>query len=44
VAAAFGGVLPEKWSIAIRNYTNLTLDATEGNHKKIYQGVYASVA
>ncbi len=44
VAAAFGGVMPEKWSIAVRNYTNIALDATEGNHKKIYQGVYATVS
>lgn len=43
VAAAFGGALPEKWSIAVRNYTGGALDSTEGNHKKIYQGVYATV-
>jgi hypothetical protein len=43
VAAAFGGVLPEKWSIAIRNYTGIALSATESDHKKLYQGVYASV-
>jgi hypothetical protein len=42
VAAAFGGSLPEKWSIAVRNYTGIALDATEGNHKKVYQGVYAT--
>jgi hypothetical protein len=44
VAAAFGGSMPEKWSIAIRNYTGGSLDSTEGNHKKIYQGIYATVA
>lgn len=42
VASVFGGVLPEKWSIAIRNYTNIALDATEGNHTKIYQGIYST--
>lgn len=43
VAAVFGGMLPEKWTIAVRNYTGCTFDATEGNHKKVYQGVYATV-
>lgn len=39
VAAAFGGVLPDHWGIVIENKTGGTLDATEGNHKKVYQGV-----
>ncbi len=42
VAAAFGGTLPEKWGIVIRNYTGLTLDST-GNSAH-YQGVYATIA
>lgn len=41
VAAAFGGVLPEKWGIIIENKTGGTLDATGGSHFAIYQGVYA---
>lgn len=41
VAAAFGGVLPDKWGIVIENKTGGALDTTEGNHKKLYQGVYA---
>jgi hypothetical protein len=41
VAAAFGGVLPEKWGIVIENQSGASLDSTEGNHKKIYQGVWA---
>ena len=41
VAAAFGGVLPEKWGIIVENKTAAALDSTEGNHKKLYQGVYA---
>lgn len=43
VAAAFGGVLPEKWGIVIRNFTNVTLSATESDHKKLYQGIYSTV-
>ena len=41
VAAAFGGVLPEKWGIIIENKTGATLDSTAGNHFAIYQGVEA---
>lgn len=41
VAAAFGGVLPEKWGIVIENQTGGALDTTEANHLKYYQGVEA---
>jgi hypothetical protein len=41
VAAAFGGVVPEKWGIIVENKTGGTLNATEGNHFKAYQGVLA---
>lgn len=41
VAAAFGGVLPEKWGIVIKNETGGTLDTTGGNHAAIWQGVLA---
>jgi hypothetical protein len=41
VAAAFGGTLPDHWGIIIDNETGGTLDSTEGNHLKLYQGVYA---
>lgn len=44
VAAAFGGVLPKKWGIIIENQSGGTLDGTEGNHLKIYQGVYGQAA
>lgn len=44
VASLFGGVLPEKWGIAIQNYTGCTLSSTESDHKKLYQGVYATIA
>jgi hypothetical protein len=43
VAAAFGGLLPRKWGIVIRNMTNLTFDTTEANHTKTYTGVYYTV-
>lgn len=40
VAAAFGGVLPQKWGIVIENQSGGALDTTEANHKKFYQGVW----
>lgn len=43
VARAFGGVLPAKWGIAVRNYSGIALSATEGDHAKLYQGLYATV-
>ena len=39
VAAAFGGVLPRKWSIIVQNKTGLAFDGTEGNHTKSYTGL-----
>lgn len=39
VAAAFGGVLPEKWGIVVKNNTGVALNATAGNHDINYQGV-----
>lgn len=39
VAPAFSGVLPQKWGIIVENQTGAALDATEGNHLKVYQGV-----
>lgn len=41
VASAFGGILPEKWGIIIQNQTGASLDSTEGNHAKLYEGVYS---
>lgn len=43
VAGAFGGTLPRKWGFALRNYTGVAGDATEGNHAKTYSGVYMTV-
>lgn len=39
LAAAFGGVVPEKWGIVIENKTGAALDSSEGNHIKEYQGI-----
>lgn|SRR5487761_500151 len=39
VAAAFGGVLPEKWGIVVENQSGATLDAAVG--ACYYQGVEA---
>lgn len=44
VASAFGGVLPASWGIVVENRSGGTLDATEGNHKKVYQGLFATSA
>jgi hypothetical protein len=39
VATAFGGYLPRKWGIVVRNYTGQNLDATEGSHSYSYTGI-----
>lgn len=39
VAAAFGGVLPDHWGIVVENKSGGSLDSTEGNHAKMYQGI-----
>jgi hypothetical protein len=41
VASAFGGQLPDHWGIVIQNSTGGSLSATESDHLKVYQGVYA---
>lgn len=43
VASAFGGVLPALWGIVVRNNCGTALSATEGDHLKLYQGVYSTV-
>lgn len=43
IAQLFGS-MPEKWGIVVENQTNIALTATEGDHKKLYQGVYATIA
>lgn len=44
IAWAFGWWLPTKWGIVVENRSNVTFNATEGNHAKAYNGVYATVA
>lgn len=44
IAAAFGGHMPRKWGIVVRNYTGVTFSATEGNHAYKYTGVHYEVA
>lgn len=43
VAQAFGGILPPKWGIVVRNYTGVALSATESDHFYKYRGVYETV-
>lgn len=40
VAGAFGGILPAKWGIVLRQFTGQALDATGGSHAVVYQGIY----
>lgn len=42
IAQAFGGVLPERWGIVVRNYSGIALDATGSSAN--YQGIYGNVA
>lgn len=43
VARAFGGVLPPKWGIVVRNYCGIALAATSGS-TVTYRGLYNTVA
>jgi hypothetical protein len=43
VAAAFGGILPQKWGIIIENKTGAALDSTEGSHAKLYQEIFGQL-
>jgi hypothetical protein len=43
VAQAFGGTLPERWGIVVKNSTGATLDATGSNFAVFYQGVLQEV-
>jgi hypothetical protein len=40
VAMAFGGYLPRKWGLAIRNYTGVTFSTTGGDHSATFTGIY----
>lgn len=39
IAAAFGGSVPLRWGLAIKNTNGGVLDATEGNFTKQYLGI-----
>ena len=41
VAAAFGGILPKKWSVVIQNRTNIAFTSTSTDHVVQYQGIQA---
>lgn len=41
IAAAFGGVMPQKWGIIAENKSGATLDGSAGNFNVTYQGVKA---
>lgn len=41
VAAAFGGVLPSRWGIIIKNVTGATISSTGSDHVVRWQGIYA---
>lgn len=43
VAAAFGGRMPERWGIVVQNATGSSLDTTEANFAKVYQGLLDQV-
>jgi hypothetical protein len=40
VGVFFGGNLPVRWGFVVENSTGVTFNATEGNHKKQYRGLY----
>lgn len=44
VAAAFGGVLPQRWGLFIAHNTGVNSNATAGNHAWKYQGIKFDVA
>lgn len=38
LAPVFGGIMPRKWGIVVRNYSNLVLSATEADCSAVYYG------
>jgi len=39
LARKFGGVIPSRWGLVVRNGSGATLDATGGNHRITYVGI-----
>lgn len=44
LAQAFGGSIPQRWGLAVKNTNGSALDATEGNFTKQYMGLTQTVA
>jgi hypothetical protein len=44
IAAAFGGRVPPKWGIVIKNSTGIAFHATGTNNELKYRGVYETIA
>lgn len=44
VAAAFGGVLPSKWGVVVKNSSAVALNATGSNHEIKFIGVKTDIA
>lgn len=44
LAQAFGGFVPQRWGLAVKNTNGGNLDSTEGNFTKIYSGITQTVA
>lgn len=44
VAACFGGVMPKRWGLVVRNYTGIALSSTAGDHVFKYQGIKVTTA
>jgi hypothetical protein len=43
VAAAFGGRLPPKWGVVVKNSTGIAFHATGTNNEMKYRGVYETI-
>ena len=44
LASAFGGVMPERWGVAVRNYSGIALSATASDHWVKWQGIRGTSA
>jgi hypothetical protein len=44
LAWAFGGALPKRWGIVLRNYCGTALSSSGSDHRVHYQGIYSTLA
>lgn len=44
VRAAFGGAMPSKWGVVVKNDSAVALNATGGNHALKYMGIKTTIA